>query len=222
MSRVLSKAEVVAVYGGKASFYDVWAKLTESRARQRVVELAAVHDGEAVLEVAVGTGLLFTQLLERNPHGRNDGIDITEPMLLQAREKAARSGATNWTLSLGDAYALPYPDASFDVLCNCYMFDLLPEGDFAQVLGEFHRVLRPHGRLMLANLACEQGVTYRLWDLLYRINPSLVGGCRAVQLTDTLRHVGFAIDVCEQVKQLTLATEVIRARKPDGLSAATD
>lgn len=213
MARVLSKAEVVAVYGRKAPRYDLWAGATESRARQRVLELAAVRDREAVLEVAVGTGLLFTELLKRNPHGRNDGIDLTEPMLEQARAKAARSGETNWTLRLGDTYALDYPDACFDVLCNCYMFDLLPEADFAPVLGEFHRVLRPGGRLVLANLACSQGVTYRLWDLMYRINPAWVGGCRAVQMTDELRHAGFAIDVCEQVTQLTLATEVIRACK---------
>lgn len=213
MARVLSKAEVVAVYAGKASRYDLWAKLTESRARQRVLELAAVRDGEAILEVAVGTGLLFTELLQRNPHGRNDGVDLTEPMLDQARQKAARTGATNWTLRLGDAYALDYPDASFDLLCNCYMFDLLPEGDFATVLSQFHRVLRPRGRLVLANLSCSQGVTYRLWDFLYRINPAWVGGCRAVQLTGELLRAGFAIEVREQVTQLTIATEVIRAYK---------
>jgi ubiquinone/menaquinone biosynthesis C-methylase UbiE len=213
MARVLGKAEVVAVYGRMARRYDVWATLTESRARQRVLDLASVRDGEAVLEVAVGTGLLFTELLKRNPHGRNDGVDLTEPMLEQARVKAARSGATNWALRLGDACALNYPDACFDLLCNCYMVDLLPEGDFAQILGEFRRVLRPRGRLVLANLACNQGMTYRLWDLAYRINPAWVGGCRAVQVTDDLRRAGFVIDVQEQVTQLTVATEVIRAYK---------
>ena len=64
MARVLTKPEVMTVYTRVAPRYDLWATLTESRARRRVVELAAVRDGEAILEVAVGTGLLFTELLK--------------------------------------------------------------------------------------------------------------------------------------------------------------
>ena len=74
-------------------------------------------------------------------------------MLAHARAKAERTGTRNWELRIGDAYALDHPAASFDVVVNCFMFDLLPEADFGRVLGEFHRVLRPSGRLVLANLA---------------------------------------------------------------------
>jgi len=102
-----------------------------------------VRDGEAVLEVAVGTGLLFADVLRQNPHGRNEGIDLTEAMLDRARAKAERSGATNWQLRVGDAYRLDVADASFDVVVNSYLFDLLPEPDFPTVLGELHRALRP-------------------------------------------------------------------------------
>ena len=84
----LSKDNVPHVYRRLAPAYDLWARLTETRARARCLELAAVRDGESVLEVAVGTGLGFADILSRNPTGRNDGIDLTPQMLARARAKA--------------------------------------------------------------------------------------------------------------------------------------
>lgn len=211
MACALEKSEVRRVYTNKAPGYDLWASLTESRARRRVLDLAAVRAGEAVLEVGVGTGLLFAELLLQNPQGRNEGIDLTPAMLERARVKVERSAASNWRLRVGDAYALDFPDCSFDVLINTYMFDLLPEADFPRVLSEFHRVLRSGGRLVVANLAPTRRLTYALWERLYRINPAWVGGCRGVELAEPLEQAQFHIDVREQVVQLTFVTEVIRA-----------
>ncbi len=211
--RTLSKDEVVASYRRMAPVYDTWARLTESRARRRVLALAELSDGERVLEVAVGTGSLFVELVRANPHGHTQGVDLTPEMLAQARAKAERVGAGNWDLRLGDAYALDYPDASFDLLVNCYMFDLLPQNDFDRVLGEFRRVLRPGGRLVLANLASTQGPAYRIWDWIYRRNPAWLGGCRGVSLAEPLRRNGFTVDTEERVVQLGFASEIVLARK---------
>ena len=87
--------------------------------------------------MAVGTGLAFERILEENPSGRNEGIDLTKAMLNRADRKAARSGSNNYRLSIGDAYDLHFPDDSFDVLFNNYMFDLMPQQDFLTVLEEF-------------------------------------------------------------------------------------
>ena len=213
MARVLTKPEVMTVYRRVAPRYDLWATLTESRARRLVVEVAAVRDGEAILEVAVGSGLLFTELLKRNPRGHTTGIDLTEAMLKQARLKAERAGPSNWELRIGDAYAINYPDASFDAVINCYMFDLIPEDDFGRVLAEFSRVLRPSGRLVIATLAPTRRLIYRLWESLYRVDPSWVGGCRGVEMTVAVQRAGFHIERCEAVTQLTMVTEVLRAIK---------
>jgi ubiquinone/menaquinone biosynthesis C-methylase UbiE len=209
----LTKVEVVQVYERTAPFYDLWARLAETRARQRALELARVRDGESVLEVAVGTGLAFAELLQRNPNGRNEGIDLTEAMLAKAREKAERSLARSWRLRVGDAYHLDFPAATFDLLLNCYMFDLLPEGDFGSVLREFHRVLKPGGRLVLVNLAPGDGVISWLWSHLHRINPAWVGGCRGVQLVGHIREAGFAISNSQRVSQFGVPSEVIVAEK---------
>jgi ubiquinone/menaquinone biosynthesis C-methylase UbiE len=211
MERTLTKAEVVRVYARTAPLYDVWAKLTETRARARALELARVRDGESVLEVAVGTGLAFEDILRRNPNGRNEGVDLTEAMLSRARQKAEHSPARSWRLRVGDAYRLDFADATFDLLVNCYMVDLLPEADFVHVLGEFRRVLVPGGRLVLVNLALGEGVVSWLWSRVYRINSAWVGGCRGVHVQRPLGQAGFTIETSERVSQLGIPSEVIVA-----------
>ena len=126
----LTKTEIPEVYAGKASVYDIWGKLTESNAQDRCLELANIQDGESVLEVAVGTGLSFQRILQQNPNGINEGLDLSPAMLAKAKEKANRTGVKNYNLQLGDAYQLDFADATFDLLINNYMFDLLPESDF--------------------------------------------------------------------------------------------
>lgn len=212
--QTLTQEQVRTVYARHAPHYDLWAKLTESRARRRVLAVADIHDGEVVLEVAVGTGLLFVELLMRNPRGRTVGIDLTPSMVEVARRKAARSGMTNWELQVGDALALGYPDASFDVVVSTYMLDLLSEADFGRVLAEFARVLRPGGRLVVASLAPSAGWVYRVWSFLYQRNPAWVGGCRGVDLCEPLGNAGFTIEMREHVEQFGVVTEILGARRP--------
>ncbi|MGD8987607.1 MAG: class I SAM-dependent methyltransferase, partial [Syntrophobacterales bacterium] len=106
------KNDVPKIYKKVASIYDVWGQLTESKARKRCLDLADIRDGESVLEVAVGTGLAFVEILGLNPTGKNEGIDLTEEMLDRAQEKAQRLGVTNYSLNTGDAYNLQYSDDS--------------------------------------------------------------------------------------------------------------
>lgn len=209
----IRKSDVPEVYRRLAPHYDAWAERAEAKARRRCLELAGIRDGEAVLEVAVGTGLAFVEILKRNPYGRNEGIDITEEMLARARQRAAEVGVPGYRLQVGDAYHLEYPDASFDVLVNNYMFDLLPVGDFPAVLAEFRRVLKPGGRLMLVNMTKGERWHHALWELVYRIRPAWLGGCRGVQLVPFLEAAGFAVASREYVSELGFASEVVRAIK---------
>lgn len=206
----LNKTDVVEVYSRIAWFYDLWGTLAESRARRRALELAGVRNGESVLEVAVGTGLTFRELLRANPDGANHGIDLTEAMLAKARDKAQQSGARH-ELSVGDAYDLRFADASFDVLMNNYMFDLLPEPDFERVLTQFRRVLKPNGRLVLVNMTQGERFHQRLYETIYRINPGWMGGCRGVHLSDALSRVGFGNVTREMISQVGFPSEILTA-----------
>jgi ubiquinone/menaquinone biosynthesis C-methylase UbiE len=205
----IEKGQVRDIYRKIAPTYDVWAWLTESKARDRCLELAAIQDGEDVLEVAVGTGLAFERILQTNPSGRNEGIDLTESMLTRAKKKAARSGLNNYRLRLGDAYALDYPNDSFDVLINNYMFDLLPQKDFPALLAEFKRVLRPGGRLVIVGMTEGERWFNGLWERIYRINPALLGGCRGVSLLPYLEAGGYEQTTREYLSQATFPSEIV-------------
>lgn len=207
----IKKGQVADVYGRIAPIYDIWAWLTERKARDRCLELAAIRDGEDVLEVAVGTGSTFARILEANPTGHNEGIDLTPSMLTRAESKAASSGHDSYHLQVGDAYDLPFDDASFDVVINNYMFDLLPQQDFATVLDEFRRVLRPGARLALVNMTHGRRWYNGIWRRLYRASPALLGGCRPVSLSPVLRQSGFQPAAREYVSQFTFPSEIILA-----------
>ncbi len=209
----LSQSEAAALYDRLAGVYDLWGHLTESNARNRALELADIRPGQHVLEVAVGTGLAFVHIVEKNPDGRNVGIDISAGMLAKAKRRLSKAGLTNYQLSIGSALAIDEPDASFDVLLNNYMFDLLDEHQWTQAITEFRRIMKPDGKLVLANMTRGEGLGSGLYERLYRLSPSLMGGCRGVRMSETLEHNGFSVQLREYVQQMLFPTEVILAFK---------
>lgn len=211
----LKKPEVVEVYSQTAWIYDLWGALTETRARRRAMELAHISNGEVVLEVAVGTGLTFREILDANPDGENIGIDLTPAMLHKAERRAAKTGRKNYQLSPGDAYHLQFSDGRFDLLVNNFMFDLLPETDFSTVLAEFKRVLKPGGRMLLVNMTKAERFNQKIYEKIYQFNPRWLGGCRGVLLASYVQEAGFVDLRRETVSQMAFPAEIITATKAD-------
>jgi ubiquinone/menaquinone biosynthesis C-methylase UbiE len=211
--KFIDKNRIPAVYRRIAPTYDLWARLTETKARDICLEWAAIRNGESVLEIAVGTGQAFEKIVSANPDGRNEGIDITEPMLQRARQRMASHPNANYRLAIGDAFDLKFADARFDVIVNNYMFDLLPEADFAAVLAQFKRVLRPGGRLAMVNMTVGEKWRHRLWHGVYRIHPALLGGCRGVRLLPWLEDAGFLRLRRQYVSQFGFPSEIVFGEK---------
>ena len=210
----LPKAAVPRTYRRIAPTHDWLAVLVESKARRLGLEWFDANDGEALLEVAVGTGLSFQHLLRANPNGWTEGVDLTPAMLRRARRRAERAPTNRYRLCRGDAYALDHPDATFDGVLNSYMFDLLPIDDFEPVLREFKRILRPGGRLVQVNMTPPERWYQRGWEGLYRLHPSLLGGCRGVRTAPFLREAGFIRVRRRFVSQWTFPSEVVYGEKP--------
>lgn len=208
-----SKDDVRRLYAKLSRLYDAWGFLTESKAVDRALKLANIRDGESILEVAVGTGTVFERIVALNHSGRNEGIDLSPEMLARA-ERRLRKRFSNYSLQVGDAYFLPYPGEMFDLLVNNYMFDLLPERDFGQVLLEFRRVLRPKGRMVITSMTLGRKWYSRLWDWLVRRNPRLLAGCRPVYLEEDILRAGFQNMHAEYISQLTFPSMVLYAQKP--------
>lgn len=208
---------VISAYDRVTPVYELWARLTETRPRRRVLELAAPRDGESVLEVAVGTGVQLVELARRNPTGNTVGLELSERMLDAARKRVAKAGLGDRVeLRLAGALELPFEDRSFDVVVNSYMLDLLPREQIPQALAEFRRVLRPGGRLVLSNMTIGERRRHRIWDTLYARGLNLTANCRGVLAAPVLVELGFEQVRREYVSQLSFPTEIVIATAPEG------
>ncbi|HEX7298791.1 MAG TPA: methyltransferase domain-containing protein [Solirubrobacteraceae bacterium] len=116
--------------------------------RRVVVDALGLSPGEDALDIGSGPGLLACDLAAAlGPAGSVVGIDPSESMLaLSARRELAPDAAPVSFLT-GDACALPFDDASFDVAVSTQVYEYVE--DIAGALAEAHRVLRPGGRLLV-------------------------------------------------------------------------
>lgn len=212
----LTRDEIIRKYNRIASIYDLFGILMEWKARQRALDLASLHDGERVLEVALGTGLNFVEILKRNSCGWVDGIDISMKMLERAKKRISKTRKENYTLYLCDCRHLPFEDGTFDVLMNQYMFDILPIEDFIPILSEFKRVLKGGGRVVLVNMTKGEKWLNQIYEEIYKLKPPLLAGCRGVLVKPFLEKIGFKEIEREFVSQLGFPSEVVRGiKRPD-------
>lgn len=215
LSRTFDSEETKESYRKVAWFYNSWSKLTEAKAAQLVLQLADIQDGSQIIEVAVGTGLLFQQIVQQNPKGHTVGTDLSEDMLKKAVQHLGNTGdAEQYEFRIEDAYHLSSENDKYDLLVNCFMIDLLPEKDFTPILKEFFRVLRPGGKVIVATFSFGTKPIHKFWTWTARHFPSLLTGCRPVALSPNLVEAGFEHIENHQVSQNTFPAEVIRADKP--------
>jgi arsenite methyltransferase len=120
--------------------------------------LGNLEPGERVLDLGCGAGtdsLVAAQMV--GPEGGVSGIDMTPEMLSKARRAAEEMGAQNVEFLEGEAERLSFPDESFDVVISNGVIDLVPDKD--AVFSELHRVLKPGGRVQLADVTIQNPVS---------------------------------------------------------------
>jgi ubiquinone/menaquinone biosynthesis C-methylase UbiE len=209
--------EIVRKYNWIAPIYDLFGILMESKARQRALEMAAIQNGEKVLEVAFGTGLNFVEILKRNRCGWVNGIDVSMKMLERTKKRISKTGQKNFTLYLCDCRHLPFEDGAFDVLMNQYLLDILPVEDFIPILLEFKRVLKTGGRIVLVNMTKGERWVNQIYEEIYKLKPPLLAGCRGVMAQPFLEEIGFKKFQREFVSQLGFPSEVVRGINEKGV-----
>ncbi|MGS4946375.1 bifunctional demethylmenaquinone methyltransferase/2-methoxy-6-polyprenyl-1,4-benzoquinol methylase UbiE [Meridianimarinicoccus sp. RP-17] len=143
---------VRGVFSSVAQKYDVMNDVMSGGVhrlwKDAMMDWLVPRDGQRLLDVAGGTGDIAFRFLRRAPRAEAVVLDLTAPMLEAGRARAeaeAMAGRIDWVV--GDAMALPFADASFDVYT--ISFGIRNVTRIADALSEAYRVLRPGGRLMV-------------------------------------------------------------------------
>jgi arsenite methyltransferase len=143
---------------------------------------AAPRPGETVVDLGCGGGIdCFIAAARVGPSGRVIGVDMTDAMLATATRNASRVAAHlgygNVTFSEGYLEAVPVPDGTADLVTSNCVVNL--STDKPKVFREIHRILRPGGRFVIADVVADRPVPDPL-----RADPDLWGACLAGAMTE--------------------------------------
>ena len=143
---------VQGVFNSVASKYDIMNDVMSVGIhrlwKDAMMDWLAPRPGQTLLDVAGGTGDISFRFLKRAGYGHATVLDLTEPMLVEGRQRAEAShlgDSLSWVT--GDAMALPFPDNSFDVYTISFGIRNVTRPEKA--LSEAYRVLKRGGRLMV-------------------------------------------------------------------------
>jgi len=158
-----------------------------------------------VLDLACGPGIVTVALA---PKARSvTAFDLTPEMLARAQARCAAAGLANVTTRQGDAEHLPFADGAFD--CVVTRFSIHHFTDPAAVLAEVRRVLKPGGRLLVADIvSADDAADAALHNAIEVLrDPSHVRMLPAVELVTLVEGAGLAIVVHSSGEQPRTFTE---------------
>ena len=164
---------------------------------RRLTAEAVVQNGNEVLDACCGTGDLA--VADERVGGEVTGLDFSERMLDRARSKSA---TVSWVQ--GDVLAMPFQDASFDVVT--VGFGIRNVEDLEAVLRELARVLKPGGRLGCLEITRPRGALrpfFRLWfdGLVPLAGKLLPGGAAYSYLPASVRRFPGPEDLAEAMRR---------------------
>jgi ubiquinone/menaquinone biosynthesis C-methylase UbiE len=191
MGATLSHTAARALYDRIGRWQDT-QRFYEDYATDDLIAHAELRTARSVFEFGAGTGRLAERLLRDHlpATARYHGMDISGTMVALARQRLSRWQSRATIEQSDGSPCLRAPDATCDRFLSTYVLDLLSADDIALVLGEAHRLLSAGGLLCLVSAthgrAPLQRVVMGLAARLHSLSPTLVGGCRAIDLLASL------------------------------------
>ena len=187
-------------------FANAWFLGQRARVFDRLVAASGAHCGERLLDIGCGTGYFSRRIAGAvSPDGAVIGIDPSEPMLSYATGHAP----ANCTFQAAGAEDLPFGDGSFDVIVSSLAFHHIPTEHRGDAVREMFRVLRPGGRLLIADVRPPEV------PILNTLISGAIGHAMAPDISHQLRELisetGFTITGGGEVLLLGYLT----AQRPD-------
>jgi len=156
VSQIDAREQLIETYRKKAKHYDITSRLypvpgyPERAQRLRAVQELGLRPGDSVIDIACGTGLNFPLIEEMiGPNGRIVGVDMTDAMLAQARDRIETNGWSNVSLVQADAAEFDFP-AEVDAILSTYALTQVP--GCAEVISHGAAALSGGGRWVVLDL----------------------------------------------------------------------
>jgi ubiquinone/menaquinone biosynthesis C-methylase UbiE len=186
------KGWLAGVFDRAAPSYDRIGTAYHEHFARRLVDLTDITPGSALLDVACGRGAVLRAAA--GVAGSLTGIDVSPRMIELTGAELRSAGLDGLDLRVMDAEHLDFPDDSFDVLTAAFVLFFLPDPERAAA--EFHRVLRPGGRVAVSTWAEEDERWAWEDELLAAAAPAVRGAVqrpfdRAEEVLDLLEGAGF-------------------------------
>jgi len=183
--------------------------------------VADLREGERVLDLGSGGGIDVLLSARRvGPTGRAFGLDMTDEMLDLARRNATTAGAANVEFLKGQIEAIPLPAGSIDVVISNCVINLA--ADKPAVFREIARVLRPGGRIGIADVVADDSLTPEQRARLGTYEGCVAGALSFAEYTAGLTGAGLA-DVSITVSRDLgngMFSALVKATKPAGAGEA--
>jgi ubiquinone/menaquinone biosynthesis C-methylase UbiE len=191
----------------------------EDRATALVLLHGDFTSAESVFEFGCGTGRFARRLLEEylsnTAHYR--GVDVSPNMVRLAQTRLASHSSQAEVILTEGGPPVDEPAESYDRFVSNYVFDLLSHEDIRAVLREAHRMLRPDGLLCLSGLSSGSGFASRIvagaLSRIQSLRPSLVGGCRPIDLLPFLPESEWQVQHHSKVVAFGIPSEAVVARR---------
>ncbi len=153
--------------------------------------LADLKEGETVVDLGSGAGIdVFLAAKRVGERGRVIGVDLTEDMVARGKQLAREHGFGNVEFRLGDIERLPVAADSVDVIISNCVINLTP--DKLASFKEIHRVLRPGGRILIADLVTAGELPPDVRASAAAWADCLAGALAKETYLETIRRAGFA------------------------------
>jgi len=183
-------------------------------------DLAGLKEGEHVLDLGSGSGMdVFFAALQVGDSGRVVGIDMTSEQLSKADRLRGGAGFGQVTFRVGYIEDLPFPEASLDVVISNGVINLAP--DKRRVFSEVARVLRPGGRLAIADIIAEMELTPQIVANTDLWASCIGGAAQQDAYQEAIEASGLRLELMKKNEYRFLSEQAVNASRRYGVKSVS-
>lgn len=180
-----------------------------------------IKESDTILDIGSGSGVdVLVAAQKTGPNGKVFGLDITPAMITKARRNIALAGVENIKIMEGSADQIPLEKHTVDIVTSNGVINLVP--DKAMVFKEIYRILKPGGRLQIADIVLNKPVSEKSKSNAQLWAECIVGAEPVDVYIDLIRSTGFKnVTVIDRLDYFSRSSNDATKKAAKGLGAHT-